>query len=226
MDKSLLITKRVSSIMVLLCCAFIVSAQTKISLSQLFQTGDMTPYIGQTLQMTDTLHVNGWGNQARYMWVSDHRAQNECEQGNIPRDVYTFSLTDNSLTEYKRLGTKIANVTMTVTTAEYATLISSATYVNDTRPTQHNPIGDYTLKVCGFNVEKFFIGVDGYEIKTVKVIEALKNIDADIFGLCEVGEYPSAMYTLAATLNNAIGADLYAAVVDNITDSTTYSRSG
>ena len=34
------------------------------------------------------------------------------------------------------------------------------------------------------------------------------------------------MYTLAATLNNAIGADLYAAVVDNITDSTTYSRSG
>ena len=221
-----MIIKRVIYIIYLCCIATLASAQSSISFSQLFQTGDMTPYIGQTLQLKDTLHINGWGSQARYMWVSDHRAQNECEQGNLPRDVYTFSLTDNSANDYKRLGTKIADITIKVTTAEYATLIGSATYVNDTRPTKHNPIGDYTLKVCGFNVEKFFIDVEGYETKTIKVVEALKNIDADIFGLCEVGEYPSAMYTLAATLNNAMGADIYAAVADNITDSTEYSRSG
>ena len=217
---------RITSIIGLLCCTIIASTQNTISFAQLFQTGDMTPYIGQTIQLTDTLHLNGWGSQMRYMWVSDHRAQNECEQGNMPREVFTFSLTDNNVNEYKRLGTKIANVTMRVTTAEYATLIGNATYVNDVRPNQHNHIGDYSLKVCGFNVEKFFIDVEGYETKTVKVVEALKNIDADIFGLCEVGEYPSAMYTLAATLNNAIGDDIYAATLDNIKDSTTYSRSG
>ena len=120
---------RITSIIGLLCCTIIASTQNTISFAQLFQTGDMTPYIGQTIQLTDTLHLNGWGSQMRYMWVSDHRAQNECEQGNMPREVFTFSLTDNNVSEYKRLGTKIANVTMRVTTAEYATLIGNATYV-------------------------------------------------------------------------------------------------
>ena len=209
------------------CFVITLSAQTSITFKQLFQTGDMTPYIGQTLQLTDTLHLNGWGSQPRYMWVSDHRIQNSCEQGDNPRRAYSFSLTDNSISDYKRLGTKLAGVTMKVTTAEYATLIGTATYLNDERPSLHDCIGDYSLKVCGFNVEKFFIGIPGYETKTTKVIEALRNIDADIFGLCEVGEYPSAMYAIANTLNMVLGADIYAAIADNITDSSTvYSRSG
>lgn len=219
--------KRLACIAVLVCCIVGVSSQTSISFAELFRSGDMTPYIGQTLQLTDTLHVNGWGSQPRYMWVSDHRIQNECEQGNLPREVYTFSITDNSISNHLRLGTKLANATLKVTTAQYATLVNSATYANHTRPTLHQPIGDYHLKVCGFNVEKFFIGIDGYETKTIKVIEALKNIDADIFGLCEVGEYPSAMSSIASKLNKAIGADIYAAIADNISDSSaTYSRAG
>ena len=219
--------KRVSFILIAWYYAIILSAQTPISFERLFETGDMTPYIGQTLQLTDTLHLNGWGSQPRYMWVSDHRVQNSCEQGDSPRKAYSFSLTDNSMSDYKRLGTKLADITMKVTTAEYATLIGTATYVNDTRPTQHNCIGDYSLKVCGFNVEKFFIDIPGYETKTTKVIEALRCIDADIFGLCEVGEYPSAMNSIANALNRALGADVYAAIADNIADSSTvYSRSG
>ncbi len=219
--------KRVACFVAFLYCIIALSSQTSISFAQLFQSGDMTPYIGQTLQLTDTLHINGWGSQPRYMWVSDHRIQNECEQGNLPREAYTFSMTDNSLSNHLRLGTKLTNVTLKVTTAQYATLMSNATYMNHTRPTQHQPIGDYHLKVCGFNVEKFFIGIDGYETKTIKVIEALKNIDADIFGLCEVGEYPSAMNSIVSTLNKAIGADIYAAIADNITDSSAiYSRAG
>lgn len=208
-------------------------AQETVSFEQLFSTGNMTPYINRivSLPVSDTLYLNGYTtNNCTDMYVSDHRVQNDCEQGNNPRAVYAFTLYDNDYTPgFKRLGTKLANVTMKVTGANTAVVQRAMTYIDHERPARHGDIGNYGLKICGFNVENFYIvtktsGEDA--TKKSKVIAALQDINADIFALCEMEEEPTAMQALATALNEAWGSNVYAAVQDNITTTSTYTRSG
>lgn len=207
-------------------------AQTQVSFEQLFTTGDMTPYINQvvSLPVTDTLYLNGYTtNNSSDMYVSNHRVQNDCEQEDNPRVVYSFALHDNYTPGFKRLGTKLTNVTMKVTGANMADVQSAMTYIDHERPLQHGDIGDYDLKICGFNVENFYIVTgtsDNDATKKSKVVAALKDINADIFALCEMEEQPTAMQALAAALNEVWGINVYAAVQDNITTTSTYTRSG
>ena len=207
-------------------------AQTTVSFEQLFATGDMAPYMNQvvSLPVTDTLYLNGYTtNNSFNMFVSDHRAQNDCGQGDNPRVVYSFTLYDSNTPGFKRLGTKLANVTMKVTGANSAEVQGGMTYIDHQRPARHGNIGDYDLKICGFNVENFYIVTgtsDNDATKKSKVIAALKDINADIFALCEMEEQPTSMQVLAAALNEAWGRNVYAAVQDNITTTSTYTRSG
>ena len=67
-------------------------------------------------------------------------------------------------------------------------------------------LGDYELKVCGFNIEMFF---DESPLQRARIVNALDAIDADMFGLVEVGGGRKVIDSLVAALNRAKGKEVY-----------------
>ncbi|MCM1530791.1 MAG: ExeM/NucH family extracellular endonuclease [Bacteroides sp.] len=61
-------------------------------------------------------------------------------------------------------------------------------------------LGDYELKVCGFNLEMYF---DQEPVQRARLISALSAIDADMFGLVEVGGGRKVIDSLVAALNRS-----------------------
>lgn len=67
-------------------------------------------------------------------------------------------------------------------------------------------LGDYELKVCGFNLERYY---DKEPIQRARLVAALDAIDADMFGLVEVGGGRKVIDSLVAALNRAKGDNEY-----------------
>ena len=73
-------------------------------------------------------------------------------------------------------------------------------------------LGDYRLLVCGFNLENYFITTGSMGAKTeaarqkqrTKVSKALKQINADLFGLVELQQGDEALTEIVADLNSNI----------------------
>ena len=78
-------------------------------------------------------------------------------------------------------------------------------------------LGDYRLLVCGFNLENYFktVGEMGAQNETerqyqrTKVSSALKQINADIFGLVELQQGDEAIKEIVADLNSNLPARNY-----------------
>ena len=73
-------------------------------------------------------------------------------------------------------------------------------------------MGDYRLLVCGFNLENYFVAHLGkdylgansdaaHQAQRAKISAALKQINADIFGFCELEEGDAAIQEIADDLN-------------------------
>lgn len=67
-------------------------------------------------------------------------------------------------------------------------------------------LGDYELKVCGFNLERYY---DKDPLQRTRIVHALAAIDADMFGLVEVGGGKKVIDSLVAALNRAKGGNEY-----------------
>lgn len=67
-------------------------------------------------------------------------------------------------------------------------------------------LGDYELKICGFNLENYF---DQSSLQRTRLVAALSAIDADMFGLVEVGGGKKVIDTLIAALNRATKGEPY-----------------
>lgn len=67
-------------------------------------------------------------------------------------------------------------------------------------------LGAYSLKVCGFNLEMFF---NDSELQTARILNALDAIDADLFGLVEVGGGLQVIRALIDSLNARKGGAVY-----------------
>ncbi|WP_286328937.1 ExeM/NucH family extracellular endonuclease [Agromyces marinus] len=78
--------------------------------------------------------------------------------------------------------------------------------------------GDFT--VASFNVLNYFttLGSRGaatpeeFERQESKIVSAITEIDADVFGLIEIENNGTAVDTLVAAINDALGAETYAAI--------------
>lgn len=59
-------------------------------------------------------------------------------------------------------------------------------------------LGDYELKICGFNLERYY---DQEPVQRERLVAALSAINADMFGLVEVGGGKKVIDSLVAALN-------------------------
>lgn len=85
-----------------------------------------------------------------------------------------------------------------------------------------------SLRVCAQNLENYYYNytsssrpsysdATGFRAKTVKIVNAMLTIDADIYAFCEVEAKPIVLAQLADSMNAHAGvAGRYAAVSDNI----------
>ena len=96
--------------------------------------------------------------------------------------------------------------------------------------------GNYNLKVCAFNLEYYLTQSfgTGYgpndQVESnkqhTKIVEALKAIDADIYGLIEIEQGQAALAKLATALNNNAGSTRYSYINDGGTTSGSYTKVG
>ncbi|MDR1739888.1 MAG: ExeM/NucH family extracellular endonuclease [Bacteroidales bacterium] len=67
-------------------------------------------------------------------------------------------------------------------------------------------LGDYNLKVCGFNLEHF---TNESELQKTRLTKAITAIDADIYGFCEVQKNNNIIQALVDAMNEAKGCNVY-----------------
>ncbi|GHV33953.1 hypothetical protein FACS1894178_0530 [Bacteroidia bacterium] len=82
-------------------------------------------------------------------------------------------------------------------------------------------LGNYNYIVSAFNIRQFH-NTDTRQ--TDKIVKAMRAIDADVFGLCEVGQ-GSPLHVLLDALNVAYGKNEYACIETNLSDNDIYISS-
>lgn len=119
----------------------------------------------------------------------------------------------------RRTGERIDNLRAVIDFSRsqykiYPTELSLKFYGNP-RPTAPKDLGDYNLKVCAFNLKYYLTQSFGKgfgpanqtesEKQHTKIIEALKAIDADIYGLVEIEQGQDALRKITQSLTAATG---------------------
>lgn len=130
----------------------------------------------------------------------------------------------------QRIGSYVENLTATVEN----TGILRVEHVDDVswkpgRPTQRPELGNAEIVVCGANLEAFSPFIDEFksdgapqtqeeaDLKTAKVIAALRSMDADIYAFCELQDNPTVVNFIAEQLNEAYATPgLYAGLNDGL----------
>ena len=103
--------------------------------------------------------------------------------------------------------------------------VTSGHYISHVHPIPEVP---EALRVCAQNLENYYYNytesnrpdyndAEGFRIKTLKIVNAMLSIDADIYAFCEVEAKPIVLEQLADSMNVYAGASgRYAAVYDGI----------
>ena len=104
--------------------------------------------------------------------------------------------------------------------------VTSAHYISHVHPASSGQTG--TLRICAQNLENYYYNysessrpdyndAEGFRTKTVKIVNAMLGIDADIYAFCEVEAKPIVLQQLADSMNAHAGvAGRYAAVEDGL----------
>ena len=114
--------------------------------------------------------------------------------------------------------------------------LSNPTFTGNPRPTTPTNLGNYNLKVCGFNLEYYLTTNygQGYGANNtteaakqhLKIMEALLAIDADIYGLIEIEQGQDALIKLTNALNVATNSNRYGYINDGGSIYGTYTKVG
>ena len=107
--------------------------------------------------------------------------------------------------------------------------VISGRYISHKKPqTEEPPVTYSNLRVCAQNLENYYFNytqsdrpsysdAEGFRAKTVKIVNAMLDIDADIYAFCEVEAQPIVLQQLADSMNAHAGVSgRYAAVNDGI----------
>ena len=220
--------------------------------------GDYSQYVGMVLEFDQTLFVTNnyyWGSGR--ITLSSHRlnggvevalpgsneyfalvAEHKLDQLTMvssPSVAYPFADENGTL----RMGYRVDNLQGTLTqsgSAYQLEVTSRPNFYGNPRAATHEPIGDYNVKVCSFNMEYYlrsnygdFAGpADAVEAdrQHAKLLKALQAIDADVYGLVEIQQGNDAIAYMCNALNTAAGSDLYAYVTDGTSVSGSYTKVG
>lgn len=95
-------------------------------------------------------------------------------------------------------------------------------------------LGDASVVVCAQNCRYYYAenlayescdyhNVAGLEAKTAKMVNAFREIDADVYALCELEPNDSAIHYLTNAMNADAGYEKYMYVKDNVTATSSYT---
>lgn len=108
-------------------------------------------------------------------------------------------------------------------------------FFGNPRPKKPSELGNYNLKICGFNLEYYLTSANSsgmgpstqieLENQHTKIVAALKAIDADVYGLVEIEQGQAALAKLANALTSATGK-LYTYIDDGGNINGTYTKAG
>ncbi len=107
-------------------------------------------------------------------------------------------------------------------------------FYGNSRKNTHNDIGNYNLKVCGFNLEYYLTTPNSsgmgpssqteLDRQHTKIVNAMLAIDADVYGLVEIEMGQQALTKLSQSLNSASSGKKYAFVNDGSSVNGTYTK--
>ena len=182
------------------------------------------PWIGHTLTFTNDFYLcNVSGNV-----IAPHRLRSPEEYGDQGTTAYEEALTANThdscvvaglnFAAGCRPGTIIRGLTATVTEAHNLQAVQAEEIIYNELPTAVPDLGNYDVKICGANIENFFVTLGGYagaadeeqlEVQKTKISTALYHIDADIYAICEMEQGPAAAPVMVGLLNELAGRNVY-----------------
>lgn len=220
-------------------------------------------YVGKTIELNQTLYVTNTDNWNKYgeITLSSKRLMSptevalpgSAEYRNIvaENEFDQLILSDGSSKQYPnprpwtgdrdyiRTGAYTNKVVGVFTIEEYGYTITPTevpVFEGNERPMEVVRLGDYDIKVCGFNL-KIYIATewDGEygpaskaesDKQHAKIVKALAAINADVFGLVEVQQGQVALEKLAKALNEIDPSAQYTYINDGTQVYGTYTKAG
>ena len=146
----------------------------------------------------------------------------------------------NNVSASVRMGERVDNLqgVLTYVSGKYILTPSQTPVVfyGNPRKREHDAIGNYNLKVCGFNLEYYLTSPNSSSMgprtqaemnrQHAKIVDALLAIDADVYGLVEIEQGQAALSKLVQALNTSTSSARYGYVADNTSVSGTYTKAG
>ncbi len=211
-----------------------------------WNASELTPYIGKTIQFQNPMYiVNNYSMQKGSLSISPRRIKTPTGQVLPGTTEYRTMVSENKKAhvylslpaDFYRMGERIEKLTVRVESTSQLQAQGDIITVGNPRNVQHDPIGDYTLKVCGFNLQYYLASDygDGFgpdndaeaAIQHEKILKAIMAIDADIYALCEIQQGQAAMSKLTNAMNSASGtANRYAFINDGSSSYGSYTKVG
>ncbi len=256
--------KRIFGIFVFVVCVCAgVVAESVIKLVWPDDFKNASQYDGKLVELNQTLYVTNIGNWNKYgeitlsskrlMSPTDVALPGSAEYRSIvsANEMDQLILSDGSSKQYPnprpwtgdkdyiRTGAYTMKVVGKFTIEEYGYTITPTevpVFEGNERPMEVVGLGDYDVKVCGFNL-CYYIATewDGdygpaskedSDKQHAKIVKALAAIDADVFGLVEVQQGQVALEKLANALNALNPSAQYTYINDGTQVYGTYTKAG
>ncbi len=220
-------------------------------------------YDGKLVELNQTLYVTNIGSWNKYgeITLSSKRLMSPTEVSLPGSSDYHAMVAENEFDQlilsdgsdklypnprpwtgnkdYIRTGAYTNRVIGIFTIEEYGYTITpteTPVFNGNERPTMPTELGDYNIKICGFNL-KIYIATEwdgdygpASEAEAAKqhakIVKALNAIDADVFGLVEVQQGQVALEKLANALNELDPSAQYTYINDGTQVNGTYTKAG
>ena len=248
---------------IIVCICVGIEAETAIKLLWPDDFKNASQYDGKLVELNQTLYVTNIANWNKYgeITLSSKRLMSPTEVA-LPgsaeyrsivsaNEIDQLILSDGSSKQYPtprpwtgdkdyiRTGAYTNKVVGRFTIEEYGYTITPTevpVFEGNERPMEVVGLGDYNVKVCGFNLQIYIAtewdgdygpaSKEESDKQHAKIVKALAAIDADVFGLVEVQQGQVALEKLANALNEIDPSAQYTYINDGTQVYKTYIKAG
>ncbi len=240
--------KKIASLLIYCFVLITATAQTKVTIDnpEAWTTSELAQYRGQTITFTTPFYVcnnySGLVISPRRTFSPTNQAYPESQEYyNIIQANSNGQITLTNVGGEHRLGERIENLTVYVSSTSSVKAVGTPTFVGNTRAELNkgypsvDMVGKHTLLICAFNLEYYLVdnlgtgyGPDNAQQASkqhAKIMDALTHIQADIFGFVEIEQGQSALRKLADAMTSATGKK-YTFINDGGSSSGSYTKSG
>ncbi len=240
--------KKIFSLLLFSFVLLTTAAETFVTIDnpEEWTTSELSQYKGQTITFTTPFYVC---NNYSGLVISPRRTFSPTNQAYPESQGYydiiqannKGQITLTNVSGEHRLGERIENLTVYVSSTSSVKAVGTPHFVGNTRADLNkgypsvNMVGKHTLLVCAFNLEYYLVenlgtgyGPDNAQQSAkqhAKIMDALTHINADIFGFVEIEQGQAALKKLADAMTAATGKT-YSFINDGGSSSGSYTKSG